>query len=42
MRIEIEKQVSTYGMLRIILDFVSGLTDRHALSLYRRIKGISL
>jgi dGTPase len=42
MRTEIEKQLSTYEMLRIVLDFVSGLTDRHALSLYRRIKGIAL
>lgn len=32
----------TYNMLRQIVDFVSGLTDRHAISLYRRIKGISL
>lgn len=31
-----------YQMLRLIIDFVSGLTDRHALSLYRKIKGISL
>ena len=31
-----------YGMLRSIIDFVSGLTDRHALSLYRKIKGMSL
>lgn len=31
-----------YTMLRNIIDFVSGLTDRHALSLYRKIKGISL
>lgn len=31
-----------YGMLRHIIDFISGLTDRHALSLYRKIKGISL
>ena len=31
-----------YLMLRLIIDFVSGLTDRHALSLYRRIKGMSL
>ncbi|HET7179504.1 MAG TPA: dNTP triphosphohydrolase [Chryseosolibacter sp.] len=31
-----------YHMLREIIDFVSGLTDRHALSLYRKIKGISL
>lgn len=29
-----------YQMLRLIVDFVSGLTDRHALSLYRKIKGV--
>jgi dGTPase len=34
------KEIGTYGMLRLIIDFVSGLTDRHALSLYRKIKGI--
>lgn len=31
-----------YHMLRCMIDFISGLTDRHALSLYRKIKGISL
>ncbi len=31
-----------YHMLRNVIDFVSGLTDRHALSLFRKIKGISL
>lgn len=31
-----------YHMLRQIIDFVSGLTDRHALLLYRKIKGMSL
>lgn len=30
-----------YLMLRNIIDFISGMTDRHALSLYRKIKGIS-
>ncbi len=30
-----------YGMLRQVIDFISGLTDRHALSLFRKIKGIS-
>lgn len=30
-----------YLMLRYIIDFISGLTDKHALSLYRKIKGIS-
>ena len=33
---------NVYLMLRNIIDFVSGLTDRHALSLYRKIKGISV
>ncbi len=31
-----------YYMLRQIIDFISGLTDRHALSLYRKINGISI
>lgn len=30
---------STYHTLRLIADFVSGLTDRHALSLFGKIKG---
>ncbi len=33
---------NVYSMLRHILDFISGLTDRHALALYRKIKGISI
>jgi dGTPase len=32
---------NTYAILRNVIDFISGLTDRHALSLYRKIKGIS-
>lgn len=39
-RLEIVNQ-NTYGVLRSVIDFISGLTDRHALSLYRKIKGIS-
>ncbi|MFZ6013109.1 MAG: deoxyguanosinetriphosphate triphosphohydrolase [Bacteroidota bacterium] len=31
---------NTYMMLRHVIDFISGLTDRHALALYRKIKGI--
>ena len=31
-----------YHLLRHCIDFISGMTDRHAISLYRRIKGISL
>jgi dGTPase len=35
-----EHPEDVYNMLRQIVDFVSGLTDRHALSLFRKIKGI--
>ncbi len=31
-----------YNMLRQVIDFISGLTDRHALSVYRRISGVAL
>jgi dGTPase len=31
-----------YLMLRTVVDFISGMTDRHAISLYRKIKGMSL
>lgn len=42
-RIAIQQDTSSaYNMLRLVLDFISGLTDRHALSLYRKIKGISI
>ena len=30
-----------YRTFRLVVDFISGMTDRHALSLYRKIKGIS-
>ena len=41
-RSDIERQPGqVYGMLRLITDFVSGMTDRHALSLYRKIKGMA-
>ncbi len=32
----------SYSKLRLVIDFVSGLTDRHALSLYRKIMGIAI
>ena len=38
----IESNNDHYLMLRNVVDFVSGLTDRHAISLYRKIKGMSL
>jgi dGTPase len=41
-RAAIESEKSPYNMLRRTLDFVAGLTDRHALALYRKINGISL
>ena len=31
-----------YILLRNLIDFISGMTDKYALSLYRRVKGISL
>ncbi len=40
-QVAIAQSGSEYQMLRCVIDFVSGLTDRHALSLYRKIKGIS-
>jgi dGTPase len=32
----------TYLHLREVIDFVSGMTDRYALSLYRKIKGFQI
>ena len=31
-----------YHNLRVILDYVSGMTDSHALTMYRKLKGMSL
>lgn len=42
LRLEIEAYGSLYPKIRCGLDFVSGLTDRNALSLYRKIKGMSI
>lgn len=33
---------SPYLVLRALVDFISGMTDKHALSLYRRVHGIAL
>jgi dGTPase len=38
----IHQTTDTYTILRLVIDLVSGLTDRHALSLFRKIKGISV
>jgi dGTPase len=32
---------NAYSLARNVVDFISGLTDRHAISLYRKIKGVS-
>ncbi|WP_199707952.1 dGTP triphosphohydrolase [Algoriphagus lacus] len=34
-------EVNPYPMLRVLVDFISGMTDKYALNLYRRVKGIS-
>ena len=38
----LDKETPPYVLLRSLLDFVSGMTDKYALSLYRRVKGISI
>ena len=42
LRDDISQSPSEYEVARYVLDFISGLTDKHALNLYRKIKGISL
>lgn len=39
---DISRGKTVYEQLRAVLDFVSGLTDRHALTMYRKLNGISL
>lgn len=41
-KLEIEEAQSVYLSLRALLDYISGLTDTNAMSLYRKITGISL
>lgn len=38
---EIAQSENTYQVLRNCIDFIAGLTDTHAISIYRKIKGIS-
>ena len=40
--IQEDGKISPYLVVRQVLDFISGLTDSNAISLYRKIKGISL
>lgn len=35
------EQVNPYPLLRALVDFISGMTDKYALSLYRKVKGIA-
>lgn len=35
-------ELNPYPLLRSLIDFISGMTDKYALSLYRRVKGIAL
>lgn len=39
---EIKQSDSLYDALLVLLDYISGMTDSHALSIYRNINGISL
>ena len=36
------EKVNPYPMLRALIDFISGMTDKYALALYRKVKGIAL
>lgn len=35
------EEVNPYPLLRLLIDYISGMTDKYALNLYRRVKGIS-
>lgn len=37
----IKQSIDEYNMLRLIVDFVSGLTDKHALMIFRKISGMA-
>ena len=39
---EAEPASHPYALLRNLVDWISGITDKYALSLYRRVKGIAL
>ena len=40
--VQLNDQLSVYETLQIIIDFISGLTDSHAVRLYQTIKGFRL
>ncbi|WP_026950769.1 dGTP triphosphohydrolase [Algoriphagus mannitolivorans] len=35
-------EVNPYPLLRALVDFIAGMTDKYALNLYRKVKGIAL
>ncbi|WP_083836451.1 dGTP triphosphohydrolase [Nitritalea halalkaliphila] len=37
-----QEEFSTYTLLRLLLDHISGMTDKQSLTLYRKVRGISL
>lgn len=37
-----QEPTNTYTVVRNVVDFVSGLTDRHAISLFRKMKGVAV
>ena len=37
-----ENEHATYELIMNVIDYISGMTDTHAISLYRKIKGITL
>lgn len=40
--VQLEEELSVYETMQIIIDFISGLTDSHAVRLYKTIKGYHL
>lgn len=41
-KLQLKKELTTYELLQVVIDFVSGLTDSHAVRLYKTIKGYRL
>lgn len=38
----LQESTNSYGVARNVVDFISGLTDKHAIGLYRKIKGVAV
>ena len=41
-RVEGEGNINEYEKMHLIVDFISGMTDSYAVSLYKKLLGISL